>query len=554
MGPKGGIQSAHPRAHSFNDLKELLGSLRSRFDSAKEVVNIELGSFSQEMLEILQKADSLTPDEYKMAEELMVLAQQCINMTSSEFRTKCETIVQDLTVRRQTCQAGLLKLLFTRILFILTRCTRLLHFEKESGPVNEQSLDKFRECLERIPSVDMNWVVNKGFADSDTVDVLKQKDTAKKKLQGNDHTGSPSWATESRSKEPVHEQETELGMNHMSIEHKISQSALTELLDGEQFHKIHNMLQTESMNREKEKYLDDSNLVICRICEELVPAIHLEPHSYICAFADKCISKHLDVNERLLKLAELLEYLLELRNSSSHEPYVNPEILRTRTSSTLTTESYSPNCSEWRKGMDEMLEDLHEMDTACIEDSHLANLVNLKSHLLTKVNQYGSPSSNGSMASTSSTNSPRAGDTFWLDQSNLSEQEDLQQLTDFGLSKIGLMNCTTELSTQETAKNGILDANGQLNTDKVDSHQSAVGTPDYLAPEILLGTEHGYAADWWSVGIILFEFITGVPPFNADHPENLSQLASINQDVLLQSGKESSRCSSPCKGPNLPGS
>ncbi|KAL2249717.1 UNVERIFIED_CONTAM: putative serine/threonine protein kinase IRE4 [Sesamum indicum] len=36
--------------------------------------------------------------------------------------------------------------------------------------------------------------------------------------------------------------------------------------------------------------------------------------------------------------------------------------------------------------------------------------------------------------------------------------------------------------------------------------------------------------------------------------ENLSQLASINQDVLLQSGKESSRCSSPCKGSNLPGS
>ncbi|KAK4390678.1 putative serine/threonine protein kinase IREH1 [Sesamum angolense] len=101
------------------------------------------------------------------------------------------------------------------------------------------------------------------------------------------------------------------------------------------------------------------------------------------------------------------------------------------------------------------------------------------------------------------------------------ENNQNQVLTDFGLSKIGLMNCTTELPTQEMAKNGILDANGQLNTDKVDSHQSAVGTPDYLAPEILLGTEHGYAADWWSVGIILFEFITGVPPFNADHPENI---------------------------------
>lgn len=29
----------------------------------------------------------------------------------------------------------------------------------------------------------------------------------------------------------------------------------------------------------------------------------------------------------------------------------------------------------------------------------------------------------------------------------------------------------------------------------------------------------GSAADWWSVGIILFELITGIPPFNAEHPE-----------------------------------
>lgn len=53
------------------------------------------------------------------------------------------------------------------------------------------------------------------------------------------------------------------------------------------------------------------------------------------------------------------------------------------------------------------------------------------------------------------------------------------------------MNCTTELSTQDTEKSDALDANGQVSADVVDSHQSAVGTPDYLAPEILLGTEHG---------------------------------------------------------------
>ena len=46
-----------------------------------------------------------------------------------------------------------------------------------------------------------------------------------------------------------------------------------------------------------------------------------------------------------------------------------------------------------------------------------------------------------------------------------------------------------------------------------------VGTPDYLAPEILLGTGHGPEADWWALGVILFEFLTGAPPFNARTPE-----------------------------------
>ena len=53
--------------------------------------------------------------------------------------------------------------------------------------------------------------------------------------------------------------------------------------------------------------------------------------------------------------------------------------------------------------------------------------------------------------------------------------------------------------------------------------QRAVGTPDYLAPELLLGTGHGTEVDWWSLGAILFEAVTGVPPFNADSPEEIFQ-------------------------------
>ncbi|KIE01850.1 kinase, partial [Metarhizium majus ARSEF 297] len=45
---------------------------------------------------------------------------------------------------------------------------------------------------------------------------------------------------------------------------------------------------------------------------------------------------------------------------------------------------------------------------------------------------------------------------------------------------------------------------------------SAVGTPDYIAPEIC--TRHGYSfsCDWWSLGTIMYECLVGWPPFCAE--------------------------------------
>ena len=54
---------------------------------------------------------------------------------------------------------------------------------------------------------------------------------------------------------------------------------------------------------------------------------------------------------------------------------------------------------------------------------------------------------------------------------------------------------------------------------KRDTKQSRIlGTPDYLAPELLLGQGHGAPVDWWALGVCLYEFMTGIPPFNDDSP------------------------------------
>ncbi|TFK22050.1 AGC/NDR protein kinase [Coprinopsis marcescibilis] len=48
---------------------------------------------------------------------------------------------------------------------------------------------------------------------------------------------------------------------------------------------------------------------------------------------------------------------------------------------------------------------------------------------------------------------------------------------------------------------------------------SIVGSPDYMAPEVLRGRSYTYSVDYWSLGCILFEFLAGFPPFSGSTPE-----------------------------------
>ena len=47
------------------------------------------------------------------------------------------------------------------------------------------------------------------------------------------------------------------------------------------------------------------------------------------------------------------------------------------------------------------------------------------------------------------------------------------------------------------------------------------GTPDYIAPEVILMQGYSKSVDWWSMGVILYEFLIGVTPFYGETVDEL---------------------------------
>lgn len=64
-------------------------------------------------------------------------------------------------------------------------------------------------------------------------------------------------------------------------------------------------------------------------------------------------------------------------------------------------------------------------------------------------------------------------------------------LTDFGLSK-------------------------DIGNENEDKCNSIIGTPEYMAPEILKGEEYDYGVDWWSLGCVIYDMMSGKPPFTGN--------------------------------------
>eukprot|EP00554_Chaetoceros_debilis_P005695 CAMPEP_0194077686 /NCGR_PEP_ID=MMETSP0149-20130528/4273_1 /TAXON_ID=122233 /ORGANISM="Chaetoceros debilis, Strain MM31A-1" /LENGTH=846 /DNA_ID=CAMNT_0038758787 /DNA_START=241 /DNA_END=2778 /DNA_ORIENTATION=+ len=53
--------------------------------------------------------------------------------------------------------------------------------------------------------------------------------------------------------------------------------------------------------------------------------------------------------------------------------------------------------------------------------------------------------------------------------------------------------------------------------------QSMCGTPEYMSPEVLLGLGHGFCVDYWGLGMLTYEMMTGLPPWYTTDREKLYQ-------------------------------
>ncbi|MQL74189.1 hypothetical protein Taro_006550 [Colocasia esculenta] len=482
------------KPRGINNLKEVLKVIQVKFEKAKEEVNSDLAIFAGDLIGIMEKNAESHPEWKETLEDLLILARSCNVMTPGEFWLQCEGIVQDLDDRRQEFPMGVLKKLYTRMLFILTRCTRLLQFHKENGFTEDEFILNLRESTimyssdKKAPSV-----AERDGKISGAIKIPMEMGSTRKSYSQEQHgwrsqeiksinffpppavdnanADSPSsrdritsWRPlpsppikSQKAADPVKD-----GLFDGSGE-KGKEGSDLDLINASEAPTTKNLSPAPSKHQHHmswgywgdQQFYSDEGSIMCRICEEYVLTSHVEDHSKICTIADRCDRKGLSVDERLTRIAETLEKMIESYSQKDTPNMVeSPDIAKGNSSITEESDPFSPKLSDWsRRGSTDMLDCFHETDNFVLMDD-LKGLPSMtcKTRFGPKSDHGMATSSAGSMTPRSPLVTPRTShiDLLLAGKVAFSESEDIPQIIE--LADIARCIANTPIDDEQSSQ------------------------------------------------------------------------------------------------------